>query len=82
MASTSGITLKNNSLKPSTKEPVTLSSMLASEDVKKRFNELLGKKSPGFITSLLSVANNNKLLAKADPNCCSRRHGGCLRFTD
>lgn len=67
MASTSGITLKNNSLKPSTKEPVTLSSMLASEDVKKRFNELLGKKSPGFITSLLSVANNNKLLAKADP---------------
>lgn len=36
MATTSGITLKNNSLKPASKEPVTLSSMLASEDVKKR----------------------------------------------
>lgn len=48
MASTSGITLKNNSLKPSTKEPVPLSSMLASEDVKKRFNELLGKNHPAL----------------------------------
>ncbi|SUP42426.1 recombinase RecT [Veillonella criceti] len=67
MATTNGIALKNNHLKPATKAPTTLNGMLASDDVKKRFNELLGNKAPGFISSLLSVANNNKLLAKADP---------------
>ncbi|KAF5030932.1 RecT family protein [anaerobic digester metagenome] len=44
-----------------------LKSMLNGENVKARFNELLGKKAPGFISSLLSVVNNNELLKKADP---------------
>lgn len=44
-----------------------LKSMLNGENVKARFNELLGKKAPGFISSLLSVVNNNELLKKAEP---------------
>lgn len=66
MATTNGITLKNQNLAPA-REATTLKGMLGSEAVKKRFNELLGKKAPGFISSLLAVTNNNKLLAKADP---------------
>lgn len=66
MATTNGITLKNQNLAPA-REDKSLKGMLGSEAVKKRFNELLGKKAPGFISSLLSVVNNNKLLAKADP---------------
>lgn len=46
---------------------VTLKSMLGSENVKARFQEILGKKAPGFISSILSVANSNSLLQKADP---------------
>lgn len=46
---------------------VTLKSMLGNENVKSRFQEILGKKAPGFISSILSVANSNTLLQKADP---------------
>lgn len=40
--------------------------IMKSEYVAKRFREILGKKAPGFIASVLSVAANNELLAKAD----------------
>lgn len=46
---------------------VTLKSMLGNDNVKARFQEILGKKAPGFISSILSVANSNTLLQKADP---------------
>lgn len=46
----------------------TLKSMLQEENVKKRFAELLGKKAPGFISSLLNVVNSNPQLQKADPH--------------
>lgn len=46
---------------------ITLKSMLGNENVKARFQEILGKKAPGFISSILSVANSNTLLQKADP---------------
>jgi len=36
--------------------------------VKQRLNEVLGKKANQFVSSLISLTNNNKLLAKADPN--------------
>lgn len=35
--------------------------------VKNKFTDLLGKKAPGFITSVLQVVSSNDLLAKADP---------------
>lgn len=43
-----------------------LGSMLSSDAVKNRFNEILGKKSAGFISSVLSIAKNNKMFEKVD----------------
>lgn len=45
-----------------------LKNALSTESVKNRFNEMLGKKSAGFITSITSVVQNNDLLQKADVN--------------
>lgn len=66
MATTTGIELKKSNI-VAQKESKTLKGMLASADIKKRFDDILGKKSAGFISSVISVASNNKLLAKADP---------------
>lgn len=66
MATTNGIALKKSNLKPASEE-TTLQGLLGTEQVKNRFEELLGKKAPGFVSSLLAVVNNNKLLAKAEP---------------
>lgn len=44
-----------------------LKSLLSGDAVKNRFEEILGRKAPGFISSVISVAGNNKLLASADP---------------
>ena len=38
------------------------------ENVKKRFEELLGKKSVGFVSSVLQVVNGSKALQNADTN--------------
>lgn len=48
-------------------KPMTLANLLSGDKVKNRFNEILGAKAPGFISSVLSVANNNTLLKKAKP---------------
>lgn len=45
-----------------------LKSALSSESVAKRFSDMLGKRAPGFITSITNVVNNNELLKKADVN--------------
>lgn len=37
------------------------------DDVKKKFQEMLGKKSTSFITSVLQIVAQTQLLAKADP---------------
>lgn len=66
MATTNGIAIKKTNLKPASEE-ATLKGLLGTEQVKNRFEELLGKKAPGFVSSLLAVVNNNKLLAKAEP---------------
>ena len=60
MATTKGITIKNKNLTPAGANN-SLQGLLSSPDVKNRFEELLGKKAPGFISSILSVANNNKM---------------------
>jgi len=49
------------------KKEVTIKSFFAQENVKAKFTELLGKKSTGFLTSLLSVIQNNGYLQKAKP---------------
>ncbi len=46
---------------------LTTKDFFMRDDVKKKFEELLGKKSVGFITSVMQVVNNNNLLQKASP---------------
>lgn len=43
-----------------------LSQYLNSDAVKNKFNDLLGKKGNGFISSVLTAVNSNKLLQKSD----------------
>ena len=65
----SGLTIKQGAVKTAeAQKTVTIQSLVSQDNIKARFEELLGKKAPGFISSLLAVVNNNKLLAKADPN--------------
>lgn len=47
---------------------LTTKKLFQGKSVQERFEKLLGKKAPGFITSVLQVVGSNKLLAKADPN--------------
>lgn len=49
-----------------TKNP--LKNLFEKEDVQKRFREMLGKKAPGFITSVLQIAASNDLLKDAEPS--------------
>jgi len=45
-----------------------LSTFLNSDSIKNKFTEILGQKGVGFISSVLSVVNSNKLLKDADQN--------------
>lgn len=45
-----------------------LKNSLATDSIQKRFSEMLGKKSAGFLTSIMNVVQNNALLQKADVN--------------
>lgn len=47
---------------------VALKDALNAESVKQKFNDLLGKKSAGFITSIISAVSNNSYLQNADRN--------------
>ncbi len=46
---------------------LTTKSLFERDDVKKKFQEMLGKRATSFITSVLQITTQNKLLAKADP---------------
>lgn len=45
-----------------------LKAALNTESIKNKFNEMLGKKSAGFITSITTVVQNSDLLQKAEVN--------------
>lgn len=47
--------------------PLTAKGLFARDDVKHKFQEMLGKRAPQFITSVLQIVASNDLLAKADP---------------
>ena len=66
MATTTGIELKKNTI-TAAKEAKTLKGMLEMPAYKIKFNEMLGKKAAGFMSSIIAVTNNNKYLAKANP---------------
>lgn len=46
---------------------LTVKSLFEREDVKDKFKEMLGKRATSFITSVLQITTQSKLLAKADP---------------
>lgn len=46
---------------------LTTKDLFKKNDIQERFEKLLGKKAPGFISSVLQTVSNNKLLANADP---------------
>ena len=46
---------------------VTIKSFFSQNNVRLKFEELLGKKAQGFITSVLQVVNSNNLLSQAEP---------------
>jgi recombination protein RecT len=48
-------------------QQITVKSLFNKDDVKNKFQELLGKRAPSFITSVLQIVASNKLLAKAEP---------------
>jgi len=47
-------------------QPLTTKSLFAKEDVRKKFEEMLGKRAPQFITSVLQIAASTHLQG-ADP---------------
>lgn len=47
---------------------MTAKSLFAREEVQNKFKEMLGKRAPQFITSVLQIVSSNSMLMKADPN--------------
>lgn len=50
-----------------TKPQLNIKTLMGQDNVKQKFQELLGKKAQGFITSVLQIVASNDLLSKADP---------------
>jgi recombination protein RecT len=48
-------------------ELVSTKSLFERDDVKKKFQELMGKNATAFITSVLQIVSSNEKLKKADP---------------
>lgn len=51
----------------STPTSTSVIALLSRDDVKQRFQEILGKRTTSFITSVLQIVASNNLLAKAEP---------------
>lgn len=67
MATTKGIELKKNNI-VAQKEAKTVKGMLETSAFKKKFEEMLGKKAAGFISSIIAVTNSNNYLMQANPS--------------
>lgn len=66
MATVNSIELKKNNI-VAQEEAKTVKGMLETPAFKKRFEEMLGKKAAGFISSIIAVTNSSNYLMKADP---------------
>ena len=66
MATVNGMT-KVQTNNAAVKAASGLGVMIGSKSVQERFEKMLGKESAGFLSSLLSLVNNNNLLQKASP---------------
>ncbi len=49
-------------------EALTVKNLFGRDEVRNKFQEMLGKRAPSFITSVLQIVASNKLLANADPH--------------
>ena len=49
-------------------ETLTIKNLFQKDEVRNKFQEMLGKRAPSFITSVLQIVASNNLLAKADPH--------------
>lgn len=49
-------------------QQLTVKNLFGKDEVRNKFQELLGKRAPAFITSVLQIVASNDLLAKADPH--------------
>lgn len=47
--------------------PMTVKTLFAKDEVKQKFFEMMGKRAASFITSVLQIASQNEMLAKAEP---------------
>lgn len=56
----------NNQLATTDQRPI-LRNLMASSAVKSRFDEILGKKSASFLSSILSAVSSNNMLSQACP---------------
>lgn len=50
------------------KQELTVKNLFAKDEVRNKFNEMLGKRAPQFITSVLQIVASNDLLKNADPH--------------
>jgi len=46
---------------------VTTKDLFSQKSIQDRFEKLLGKKAPGFISSVLQIANSSDFMSKVDP---------------
>lgn len=49
-------------------QQLTVKNLFGKDEVRNKFQEMLGKRAPSFITSVLQIVASNKLLSKADPH--------------
>lgn len=52
----------------STEQQLTIKNLFGRDEVRNKFQEMLGKRAPSFITSVLQIVSSNSLLANADPH--------------
>ncbi|OPY83162.1 MAG: recombination and repair protein RecT [Smithella sp. PtaU1.Bin162] len=59
--------MEHNNLPATQQENDAISALLSKEAIKKRFEQVLGKKAAGFMSSVISAVNSNGELKKANP---------------
>lgn len=47
--------------------PMTVKALFAKDEVKSKFQEMMGKRAAAFITSVLQITSQNEMLSTADP---------------
>ena len=69
--------LKGNKLSAVAPGPMGLKALMSQDAIQKKFKEVLKDKAPGFTSSVLSLVNNDKALAEAEPmSILTGRNGG------